>query len=133
MIDPKRQSLVDAVERAKAQAEQAHVACEAADEHRIECETYHLACIHKLSDYDATEKEAGDPPRDVNFAIRMLAEQIRKLAEHPEIYEGLRTVMDYPATPVMCEGRVAGHVRNDPCTTTITIVTWPQRKKEKSK
>jgi septal ring factor EnvC (AmiA/AmiB activator) len=144
MTDNKRQSLVDMVDRARAQTDQANEASDAAEAHLSECENYLYVCTGKLKAYDdaeerrlAEEREAAEPvvfdsPENVNLAIRALAEQIKKLAEHPETYVGMRTVMDYPLTHCGVEletGKLISK-RNDPCTTTITIVTWPQRKKE---
>ena len=126
-VDPKLETLKGIHERAKRAEEAALVAMDASRKDYDEAVDYRRRCQGAVEDYKRDLERRGDAA----FVADFLERQAKNLREHPETYEDAKWSQEYPATvKEHQDGCCVGHTieRNDPCTTTIKLITWPQRK-----
>lgn len=125
--NPKMQSLIDTSHRSEIQYQAAVENLNEAYRHRREAEEYMNKCNRELASY----KDDLERRQCASHTADFLEKEAKKLREHPETYEDAKWSQEYPATvKEHQDGCCVGHTieRNDPCTTTIKITTWPQRK-----
>jgi hypothetical protein len=124
-VDPKLQSLKDTLERSEREAHRLHAEFEAAENARWESLNYRDKCCMDLEEYKKSLKRRNN----ATLAADFLEREAKKLREHPETFEDVKWTQDYPVSARQrCNASGVVFERHDPCTTTIKLVTWPQRK-----